>query len=284
MIRPSRPATLLCSRSLPPIGIPGDWKILTLLISTIISPRIPLPAIGQCHLWSIDVSEIKPFEGALYQLLDYDEQVRVGRFRREQNRLQFVASRACQRVITAGYLACAPQAVEISRICPRCGAAHGKPRLVSPESPVFSVAHSGARVLFAFGRDGALGVDVEVICSDLDPRELAARVLSPQERDAVLTGTLDEQRVRFFVVWVRKEAVVKAIGEGLTIPLRSFAVSAPCERAEVVSATPGSRVDRSLQLRDLQIDSPYTAALATTFPCTAVTPMDLSSVLRAVFS
>jgi 4'-phosphopantetheinyl transferase len=99
----------------------------------------------------------------------------------------------------------------------------------------------------------------------------------------VVTGTLDEQRTAFYTVWVRKEAVVKARGEGLTGPMRSFVVSAPGEPAEVVSATPRSRVDRSLRLRDLQIDSSYAAALATTFPCTEVTSMDLSSILSLSF-
>jgi 4'-phosphopantetheinyl transferase len=106
------------------------------------------------------------------QLIDYEEQVRVGRFRREENRLQFIASHACQHVIAAGYLACAPRDVEIVRTYRHCGAAHGKPRLVAPESPVFSVAHSGERILLAFGRAGALGVDIELNRRDLDPREL----------------------------------------------------------------------------------------------------------------
>jgi 4'-phosphopantetheinyl transferase len=106
--------------------------------------------------------------------------------------------------------------------------AHGKPALDSGGRPAnlrFNLSHSHGLALFAFTLGGEVGVDVEYIRPSLREMDLAQRFFSPQEVDALRTLLKASQREMFFHCWTRKEAYIKAQGEGLSIDLASFAVS-----------------------------------------------------------
>jgi 4'-phosphopantetheinyl transferase len=114
-----------------------------------------------------------------------------------------------------------------------------------------SVSHSADRVAVALTRLGPVGVDVEEI-GDLDPDELAPLVLGPGERA--------EASREFFTYWTRKEAAVKATGDGLRVPLRDVRVSGPHEAARLISY-PG-RPGWEMTLTDLRPGIGYAGALA----------------------
>jgi 4'-phosphopantetheinyl transferase len=105
----------------------------------------------------------------------------------------------------------------------------------------FSVAHSGRAVWVAFCREAAVGIDVEAVDPSLDLRDLLA-ALHPGERDelAVLPGP--EARLALFRCWARKEAVLKALGQGLARPLGGFRVRTDGRGRDWLAEPPGDPV------------------------------------------
>lgn len=116
----------------------------------------------------------------------------------------------------------------------------GKP--VCPDAPHggttgidFSISHSGDMVWTAFCRDAAVGIDMEQIRPLPDLLELAAQ-LHPLECAAIRAQPELERAAAFYRCWTRKEAVLKALGQGLNLPLHSFQVRPePCEMDWLVS-------------------------------------------------
>lgn len=99
---------------------------------------------------------------------------------------------------------------------------HGKPYL--PNGPAFNVSHSGPFCMLALRSTGRIGVDLEAIRPSPDLLHVAERYFSPTEWEEIQSK--DPNAVRtFFRTWVRKEAFLKAMGVGLSLPLRAFTVS-----------------------------------------------------------
>jgi 4'-phosphopantetheinyl transferase len=109
-----------------------------------------------------------------------------------------------------------------------CLNAHGKPGLASGSGTAdlrFNLSHSHGLALFALTLGREVGVDVELVRPTLREARLAERFFSPQEVAALRALPESAQREAFFHCWTRKEAYIKAQGEGLSIDLASFAVS-----------------------------------------------------------
>jgi 4'-phosphopantetheinyl transferase len=177
------------------------------------------PAAGEIHVWRVDLmlppAALDRFEG----LLSTDERARANRFHFDRDRRRYIAARGALRTILAPYAGIAPGDVRFEY------AAHGKPELSGPEPLSFNVSHSGELALVAVAGAGAIGVDLEAI-RELDDRDgIAARFFSAVEC-ASLRALPESMRTRaFFACWTRKEAFVKAIGEGLSHPLDTFDVT-----------------------------------------------------------
>ena len=129
-------------------------------------------------------------------------------------------SRLGLRWILADYLQCKPHEV------PLIIGEHGKPELDSASPHFqklhFNLSHCGDRALMAVSRDSILGVDLERIRQESPIEDLAQRCFSEKEQKAWLESPEDRRRVWFFHLWVQKEAMVKAHGDGMTLPLRLF--------------------------------------------------------------
>jgi 4'-phosphopantetheinyl transferase len=94
---------------------------------------------------------------------------------------------------------------------------HGKPRLADPESGLqFNLSHSGSLALVAVSRGLEVGVDVEKLEPGRDLVALAARVLEPEEAEAVRAATGEDRARVFYELWTRHEARLKCLGIGLT--------------------------------------------------------------------
>ncbi|WP_231974034.1 4'-phosphopantetheinyl transferase family protein [Pseudonocardia sp. HH130630-07] len=157
----------------------------------------------------------------LVALLDAHERERMSALRRAEDRARYLAAHALTRLVLAAGLDADPAALELDRTC-RCGQQHGKPRLAGrPDAPGFSLTHSGALVGVAVG-PGPVGIDVEQQRSLGDLAGLARHALSPVERAA---GPVEANG--FLVTWTRKEALVKATGEGLSSPMDAITLTAP---------------------------------------------------------
>ncbi len=151
----------------------------------------------------------------LVALLDDHERTRMDTFRRPSDRHRYLAAHALARLVLAAHLGTDPSRIAMDRTC-RCGEQHGKPTLAaSPESPGFSLTHSGGLVGVALG-PGAVGLDVEQHRA-LAVDGLADHVLSDAER---ATPPADE--ATFLATWTRKEALLKVTGDGLTSPMTAI--------------------------------------------------------------
>ncbi|MGA7302753.1 MAG: 4'-phosphopantetheinyl transferase superfamily protein, partial [Candidatus Sulfotelmatobacter sp.] len=172
-------------------------------------------------VWRVRLDEWKT-AGFEASILSPDELGRANRFHFEKDRLHFSRCRSVLRQLLAGYLQ-----IPATEICFEYSAS-GKPGLLAEQNPKslqFNVSHSAGVALIAVGSQHRLGVDIERIRGDVDTGSLAERFFSLRER-AGLQLLPDQLRVQgFFACWTRKEAFLKATGEGLSFPLTDFSVT-----------------------------------------------------------
>jgi 4'-phosphopantetheinyl transferase len=238
---------------------------------------------GECQVWwarpltgwasgvagTSGVAGVSGAEG-LAHLLDPVERGRRAAFRRDADRARFTVAASLLRLVGGVHLGVAPERLVITRSCPDCDRPHGRPALPA-DGWECSVSHSGDRVAVAIGRTGPLGVDVEEAerRTAVDVRDL---VLAPEEHaapDDVLT------------YWVRKEAVLKATGEGLRVGMTQLVVSA-ADAAPALLRAHRDDLPARTTLRALDPGDGYRACLAA-LDTTAllVTEIDATELLAA---
>jgi 4'-phosphopantetheinyl transferase len=204
---------------------------------------------GEIHVWrgrldTVDAAKLR-------RQLSCDEQERADRFAYEHDRSRFIASHALLRQIVARYAMTRPADLRF-RHTP-----HGKPEI---EGTIrFNLSRSVELALVAVSVDREVGVDVEFIRTDLDFEGITGRFFSRRERDELGYGRGPLDVRRFFECWTRKEAVVKALGLGLSLSLDSFSVSLGDG-----SVTPerGWPEGRSFSVRGVDVGGNYAAAIA----------------------
>jgi 4'-phosphopantetheinyl transferase len=195
---------------------------------SVFAPRAPvglvLPA-GEIQLWSVALDPAPEVVERLGACLADEEWERARRFRFDQHRRQFVVGRGALRWLLAAYLGIAPEAVRFT-YGPR-----GKPFLAPPQNGTgaaelfFNLSNSHELALVGFLRGLEIGVDVEHQKPMADLVQISERFFSLSERQALL-GLAEELRPQgFFNCWTRKEAYLKAVGEGLAAALDSFDVT-----------------------------------------------------------
>ncbi len=159
----------------------------------------------------------------LERSLSNHEKERAARFRFARDRKRFVAGRGLLRWLIGAYLDCDPCAIRFAY------GPFGKPYLergTGLESISFNLSHSEARAVFAFGRGRKLGVDLEQLDRKVDVRRLSSEFFTSQEAaDIMAQPSHEQQHIRFFEFWTRKEAILKALGRGLSMSLREVDVS-----------------------------------------------------------
>lgn len=128
----------------------------------------------------------------------------------------------------------------------------------------FNISHSGGIALLAFARRREIGVDVEQIRSDFDLEAIARRFFSAHEQQELFALRPEERANGFFRCWTRKEAYIKATGDGLSLPLTQFDVSidASKEKENALLATRPDRTEAERwQLREVPAGPGFVAAL-----------------------
>jgi len=212
----------------------------------------------EVHVWRATLAWPDAAARRLEQCLSADERDKMQRFRFEKDRRRYLIGRGGLRTLLGRYLDLAPQDLRFET------AAAGKPHLASGQRRLqFNLAHSGEYVLIAIAEGRTVGIDVEEIRDDFDAGELAAHFFSPGEQRDLETLTGRTRIEAFFECWTRKEAYVKARGEGLSLPLEQFDVSLrPGEPARLIATRPDPAEARRWQLSGLDVADGYKAALA----------------------
>ena len=175
--------------------------------------RLPHTATG-VHVWLAVMPE--RWQGS-DELLSPAERCRAARFVFDRDRAWFRFHHTALRMILAGYTGHDPDALPLS------ASPTGKPALEGTRWR-FNLSHSGPVALCALAAERQVGVDVERLRPMPEAGRLAARFFAPAERESLerLEGTAQE--AAFFACWTRKEAFVKATGEGFGRDLHSFTV------------------------------------------------------------
>lgn len=166
----------------------------------------------QVHLWQATLHPSPDEYAQLMRVLSEDEQERAGRFRFHRDRIRFVASHGWLRRLLGRYVGADPAALLFTT------EGKDKPRLAPDRSSDvrFNMSHSQDLAVYAISRERDVGVDLEWVPTDLD----VATVLpyfTPRERADILALPTDMQPPACIELWVRKEAVLKANGMGLTL-------------------------------------------------------------------
>ena len=162
------------------------------------------------RLWSVDLGcPSRPGEGGLHAVLDTEERVRMDRLRLPAARARFAAAHAALRAVLGEAITSEPAAIRLVR------EPDGKPRLEGM-GPAFNMAHSGDVAAIAVGGQTELGVDVEVLRPVPRLQAMIRYACTPAEQTALQAIVDEEARTESFLeLWVRKEAVLKALGRGL---------------------------------------------------------------------
>ncbi len=180
----------------------------------------PALAEGEVHVWLAQLPSAHGELEKLRALLTPEEAERARQFRTEQLRERWELTRGMLRALLAGQLQTGAREI-IFQLGP-----HGKPALAAHPQFFFNASHSGDHAAFAFTRTGEVGVDIEQVRGDLRRHDaVAQRFFTPAER-AELAAVPEPERVRaFFDLWTRKEAFVKARGDGVFSGLEKFTVA-----------------------------------------------------------
>jgi 4'-phosphopantetheinyl transferase len=201
-----------------------------------------------------------PADERFLRLLDDVEQGRFDAYRQDADKRRFLTGRVLAKTVAAERLGLAVEAVKFDATCEDCGKPHGRPRVPGADLTL-SISHSGDLIGLAATPSVPVGLDVETATRRSDER-LIDYALSPAEA-AHLTGLSDEEKAAaFFVYWTRKEAVMKATGKGLRIPLQSITFSRHDEPARLVESGDPALDPATTRLVDLKAADGYRAAIA----------------------
>jgi 4'-phosphopantetheinyl transferase len=164
------------------------------------------PAAGCAEVWIADLDAID----ADPALADEEERRRAAKLATPVLQRRFLATRTVLRRLLAGYLGTAPGALRFAY------GPHGKPRLAVDGGLHFNLSHAQGLAAFAFTRAGDIGVDVEVIRPLAHLDGMARRCLTPAELRGWWGLAVEDRVAAFFRAWTRKEAVLKALGAGVS--------------------------------------------------------------------
>jgi 4'-phosphopantetheinyl transferase len=215
---------------------------------------LPLNAV---HLWQRPLQITGGDLEACHALLSPEECERAERYRVERPRSDYILTRGTLRSLLSRYLQRSPLEITFRYT------EYGKPYLVEGGNLQFNVSHSEGIAVMGFVRAREIGVDVEKIRKQSDVEQIAERFFSECERRSLRKCQGDQLHEAFFRCWTRKEAYIKAKGEGLSLPLHQFDVSIERQPEQGLLATrPDSTEAKRWRVINMPVQSGYAAALA----------------------
>jgi 4'-phosphopantetheinyl transferase len=209
------------------------------------------------HLWQRPLQITGGDLEACHELLSEEERERAQRYRVERPRSDYILTRGTLRSLLSRYLQRPAQEFSFRYT------EYGKPFLIDGSDLQFNVSHSEGIAVMGFVRAREIGVDVERIRKQSDVEQIAERFFSEYERRSLRKCKGDELHEAFFRCWTRKEAYIKAKGEGLSLPLHQFDVSIEPEPEQALLTTrPDATEAKRWRVINMPVRSGYAAALA----------------------
>ena len=206
-------------------------------------------------VWMATVDTHPTLLRRLQDTLSPDERDRASRFRLETHRARYIFARGVLRQTLAEYVAVEPQHLRFQ------SNQFGKPSLLaSSDAKIvsFNVSHSEGLLLVAITLDRLVGVDVEWIRPIVEVDAIVRDCFGTGERALMAAASSSDKERVFHVCWTRKEAYIKALGKGLSIPLNSFDISAGDDPA---CAAVSNSAMAEWEVIDLPLPAGYVGAL-----------------------
>lgn len=223
-------------------------------------PALPDQAI---HIWRVPLQQPPATLAHFKKQLIETENQRAGRFYFARDQRRYIVARGTLRLLLSRYLAQPTASLPIDYT------KYNKPYLVGSNLN-FNVTHSGELALIGFVWHREIGVDIEYTGRIIeDAAAIAQRFFSANENAIFQQLPQHQQQTAFYNCWTRKEAYIKAIGEGLSHPLDTFDVTLrPGEPAQFLSIDNNPTLTAQWSLTTLHPGRDYIAALAIQSPHT----------------
>jgi len=215
---------------------------------------------NEVHVWRVFLDVTTVELESLLGFLSVDEVARAGRFHFERDQKRFIAARGILRKILGSYLNKRPE-----KICFEYSS-HGKPMLAhnpGDDNICFNLSHSGAFALYAVTLRKKIGIDIESIRDNVSVEQVAQQFFSQNEIRSLEKIDINKRSELFFQYWTRKEAFLKARGEGISFPMEQCDISLINGRVlSPVTAQDNNREVSRLYVQDLFPGNGYAAAIA----------------------
>jgi 4'-phosphopantetheinyl transferase len=211
------------------------------------------------HVWHASLQQPVEVIQKLEAVLSEEERKRADRFRFAKDRQSFIVGRGILRNLLSRYTGIKPEEIQF-KYNPA-----GKPFLANEEADpeiCFNLSHAGQLVLYAFSWRGQVGIDVECI-RPMEEMDQVAEINFSRAEYARFKKVSPQDRLRaFYNCWTRKEAFIKAIGDGMSFPLQEFEVSLePDVPAQLLTVHGSSEGANHWTMHDLKTRDGYAAAL-----------------------
>jgi len=209
------------------------------------------------HVWCIPLDVGAAAVNRLARSLSIDERTRAQRFRAERDARRYIAAHGALRRLLARYMNEREDRIEF-----RYGAS-GKPAVECPVGATrirFNMSHSGSIALIALCARAEIGIDVEQVRDISDAAGVVHTFFTPDEAQRWRALPASGRTQAFYDGWTRKEALVKAVGDGLSMALDSFEV--PLNPGESGTITLPRQGALAWSILDVSPSPGYSAALA----------------------
>lgn len=212
---------------------------------------------GEVHLWLVSVTAMEERLDDFYRLLSKDESAKVGRFHFVKDQKQYIVARGVLRIILSHYCLIEPEVHQFGYN------QYGKPFLIDNDWLRFNISHSGDRVLFGFSLNLELGVDIEYDKPFESAHEIVERFFSTQEKTQFRSLPDHMKNLSFLKCWTRKEAYIKALGMGMSLPLDAFSVSfIPGKPACLLETGHDMQAKDRWTIKEVNVGNGYVAAVS----------------------
>lgn len=218
--------------------------------------QVPLLERGAVHVIQFSLEATDAERATLAACLNEEERARAARFKRVLHQQRFTVGRGQLRRLLGQYTSQNPASLRFSY------GKQGKPSLADGDGVTFNLSHSEDQALLAVARGNALGVDLEWRRPRVRMASIAARFFHPEEADLLARYDEGAKTQAFYQLWTAKEALLKGVGGGLTLPLNQCAFSLDRVPLGLRCYALPALVASDWQVYPLAVAGDYAAALA----------------------